>query len=107
MIGVSVGVYNPGSADGFTSFITTRRTIVVTSDSAARIEVGNVAPPRFATPLDLALWRKAGRPPLGQVAATGQTFTIPAGGFTFLPQGRLLTYRQAEALPARPPGWPQ
>jgi hypothetical protein len=102
MAGVSAGVYDPGSAYGFTTFITTRRTIVVTSDSAARIEASNAAPPRFATPRDQALWQQAGRPPLGQ--APGNTQTIPAGRFTFLQQGLPLTYRQAAALPADPAG---
>lgn len=95
-------VFSPGVPNGFTAFITTRRTIVVTPASAATIDAGNDAPPHFATPYDQALWQAAGRPSLGQAAAAGQTQTLPAGGFSFLPQGRTLTYRQAVALPAQP-----
>jgi hypothetical protein len=95
-------VFNPGVPSGFTAFIITRRTVLVTPASAATIDASNGAPPRFATPADQALWQAAGRPSLGQAAATGQTQTIPVGGYSFLPQGSTLTYRQAAALPAEP-----
>jgi hypothetical protein len=93
-------VFNAGRPEGFTAFITTRRTTLVTTASAATIVGSNGASPRFATPADQALWRAAGRPSLGQAPATAVTQTIPAGQYTFLPQGSNLTYRQAAALPA-------
>lgn len=93
-------VFNPGSAGGFTAFTTTRRTILVTPASAAVIHASNGAPAGFATPVDKALWQAAGRPTLGQVPAAGQVQAIPAGRFTFLPQGSNLTYHQAAVLPA-------
>jgi hypothetical protein len=37
-----------------------------------------------------------------QVAVTGQAFSIPAGSFSFIPQGIPLTYRQVRSLPASP-----
>lgn len=95
-------VFSPGTPDGFTAFIITRRTILVTPASAALIHADNGARPRFATPTDQALWQAAGRPSLGQAATSGQTLTIPVGQFSFLPQGSTLTYRQATALPAEP-----
>jgi hypothetical protein len=95
-------VFSPGTPHGFTAFITTRRTILVTPASAATIHVGNGALPRFATPTDQALWQASGRPSLGEAAPAGQTQTVPAGQFSFLPQGSTLTYRQAAALPADP-----
>jgi hypothetical protein len=95
-------VFSPGTPEGFTAFITTRRTTLVTPASAATIYADNGARPRFATPTDQALWQAAGRPSLGQAATTGQTQTIPVGQFSFLPQGSTLTYRQAAALPAEP-----
>jgi hypothetical protein len=95
-------VFNPGTPGGFTAFITTRRTTLVTPASAARIDASKGAPARFATPADEALWQAAGRPSLGQAPAAGQAQTIPAGQFTFLPQGSTLTYGQAAALPAEP-----
>jgi hypothetical protein len=93
-------VFNPGSPEGFTAFITTWHTTLVTTASAATIVASNSASARFATPADQAMWRAAGRPSLGQAPAAGVTQTIPAGQYTFLPQGSNLTYRQATALPA-------
>lgn len=95
-------VFNPGTPDGFTAFITTRRTTLVTTASAATIDASNGASPRFATPADQVLWRAAGGPSLARAPATGATQAIPAGQYTFLPQGSNLTYRQATALPAEP-----
>jgi hypothetical protein len=95
-------VFNPGTPGGFTAFITTRRTILVSPASAATIDASNGAPPRFATPADQALWQAAGRPSLGQAPANGQRLAVPAGQFSFMPQGSTLTYRQAAALPAEP-----
>jgi hypothetical protein len=46
------------------------------------------------------MWQATGRPSLGQAPATGVMQTIPAGQYTFVPQGRNLTYRQAAGLPA-------
>jgi hypothetical protein len=40
-------VFNPGASDGFTAFITTRRTTLVTPASAATIDASNGASPRF------------------------------------------------------------
>jgi hypothetical protein len=101
-INYTATVFNPGTPGGFTAFITTRRTILVTPASAATIDASNAAPARFATPADQALWQAAGSPTLGQAPAAGQTQTIPAGQYTFLPQGSTLTYRQAAALPGAP-----
>src|SRR6266851_1291833 len=61
-------------------------------------------PPGHAPAVARALWKEAGRPSLGQAPATGQTQAIPAGDYTFLPQGRTLTYRQAAGLPGTPGG---
>jgi hypothetical protein len=93
-------VFSPGSPQGFTAFITTRRTTVVSTASAATIVASNGASARFATPSDRAMWQAAGRPSLGQAPATGVMQAIPAGQYTFIPQGRNLTYRQAAELPA-------
>jgi len=93
-------VFSPGSPQGFTAFITTRRTTVVTTASAATIMVSNGGSARFATPSDQALWQAAGRPSLGEAPAADAMQSIPAGQYTFIPQGRSLTYRQAAALPA-------
>jgi hypothetical protein len=96
----TANVFSPGSPEGFTVFLTTRRTTVVTTDSAATIMVSNGASVRFASPADRAMWQAAGRPSLGQAPPTGAMQAIPAGQYTFVPQGRNLTYRQAAGLPA-------
>ena len=93
-------VTDPGASDGYTAFVTTRRTTLVTPASAATINASNGASPRFATPADQAMWQSSGRPALAQAPATGRTQTVPTGQFTFLPQGSALTYQQATALPA-------
>jgi hypothetical protein len=46
------------------------------------------------------MWQAAGRPSLGQAPATGVMQAMPAGQYTFVPQGRNLTYQQAAELPA-------
>jgi hypothetical protein len=95
-------VFNPRTPGGFTAFITTRRTILVSPASAATIHASNGAPARFATPADQALWQAAGRPSLSEAPAAGQTLTIPADQYTYLPNGSNLTYHQAAELPAAP-----
>ncbi|MDQ2814448.1 MAG: hypothetical protein M3Z75_21950 [Actinomycetota bacterium] len=91
-------VFSPGSPEGFTAFITTRRTTVVTTASAATIVATNGGSTRFATPSDQAMWQAAGRPSLGLAPAADVMQTIPVGQYTFVPQGRSLTYRQAAGL---------
>lgn len=95
----TASVFNPGSASGFTAFVTTRHTMLVTPNSAATVIVSNGGSVRFATPTDEALWRAAGRPLLGQAPDATATQDIPAGQYTFIPQGSNLTYRQAVTLP--------
>jgi hypothetical protein len=101
-IDYTADVFNPGDPEGFTAFVTTRHTTLVTPASAATIDASNDAAPRFATPADQQLWQAAGRPVLERATATGQTRTVPTDQFSFLLQGTNLTYRQATALPARP-----
>jgi len=102
VVAYSAIVFNPGTSGGFTAFLTTRRTVAVSPASAASIRVSNAGPPRFATPADRLLWEKADRPSLGQVPAVGQMQATAAGDYSFLPEGRSLTYRQAAALPDVP-----
>jgi hypothetical protein len=98
----SASVFNPDLRSGFTAFLTLRRTMLVTPASAATITTTNDAPPRFATPTDRALWLADSNPALGQAPASGQRLGIPAGQFSFLPQGSTLTFQQAAALPGEP-----
>jgi hypothetical protein len=95
-------VFNPDLASGFTAFLTLRRHVTVTPTSAAVIDTTNDAPPVFATSTDRTLWVADNRPSLGQAPSTGQRMAVPAGEFSFMPQGSTLTYGQAAALPGEP-----
>lgn len=97
-------VFDPQAPDGFTAFIRTKRTIQVSSASAAEIAISGAGAPWFPTPADQALWVTAGRPRLELAPATGQTQIIPAGEYTFLSKGSTLTYQQAASLPDSPVG---
>ena len=104
VIDYTATVFDPEASDGFTVFITTRRTVQVSAASAAAMTISNAASPRFPTPADQVLWEKAGRPRLEQAPAAGQTQVIPADDFTFLLKGSTLTYQQAASLPDTPAG---
>ena len=53
VINYTATVFSPGTPGGFTAFITTKRTVVVSAASAAAITASNAASPRFATPADI------------------------------------------------------
>jgi hypothetical protein len=104
VIDYAATVFSPGSPGGFTAFTIMRRTVEVSATSTAAITISNSTPPRFPTPADRVLWEQAGRPRLEAAPATSQEQAIPAGGFTFVPQGSPLTYQQAATLPGTPGG---
>ncbi len=95
-------VSNATLAHSFTAFATVTRDITVQPSSSARVDVVGYSAPRFMTPSERVRWRAAGKPPLPQVPVTGQTFSISAGSFSFIPQGIPLTYQQASSLPGSP-----
>ena len=90
------------TSQAFTAFATATRDVTVQPSSSARVKVVGYSPARLVTSSERARWQAAGRPPMPQVAVTGQAFSIPAGSYSFIPQGLPLTYRQVRSLPASP-----
>ena len=95
-------ISNARTPQAFTAFATATRDIAIQPSSSARVNVVSYSPARLVTSSERARWQAAGRPPMPQVAVTGQAFSIPAGSFSFIPQGMPLTYRQVRALPGSP-----
>jgi len=93
-------ISNARTPQAFTAFAVATRDVVVQPASSARVNVVGYSPPRLVTSSERARWQAAGRPPMPQVAVTGQAFSIPAGTYSFIPQGMPLTYRQVRSLPA-------
>ena len=86
-------ISNARTPQAFTAFATATRDIAIQPSSSARVNVVSYSPARLVTSSERARWQAAGRPPMPQVAVTGQAFSIPAGSFSFIPQGMPLTYR--------------
>jgi hypothetical protein len=95
-------VSNVGMAHSFTDFATAAREITVQPSSAAHVAVVRATEPRFAAPSERARWEAAGKPALPGGPAKGQEFSIPAGSYSFIPQGDPLTYRQMRSLSGVP-----
>lgn len=92
-------ISNAGSAHAFTAFAHIERHIVVMPSSAAKIITVASNRPGFATASERARWLAAGSPPMPVGASKGSVLNIPAGTFSFIPQGTALTYREVRALP--------
>lgn len=100
MIQYSPIIENAYTPYGFAAFLQEVRDIRVLPSSAATIEVSG-GPPRLTTPAERALWRAAGKPSLPHgFPSKPNAEQMPAGTFSFIPQGKTLTYRAAAALPA-------
>jgi hypothetical protein len=97
-------VYNPGTPNAFTAYVTATRDVTVQPSSAASVRVISAGTPEFGTATDRAHWQAAGRPALDSGLAAGQVMADPVGQFSFLPQVKALTYQQATALPTTPAG---
>jgi len=93
-------ISNAGTSEAFTAFVTFTRSITVWPTSAARIRTAVGGPPRFPSAAARGRWQAAGRPPL--TGGAGTTVSLPRGTYSFLAQGRTLTYQQAASLPASP-----
>ena len=95
-------VSDAGSAAAFTAFATDTRDVRVQPSSAARVDTVRATTPRLVTAAERDRWRAAGQPALPKGAAAGRVLSMPAGTFTFMPQGRVLTYQQATSFPEAP-----
>ena len=98
----SAVVANPGAPGSFTAFVRVARTRTIQPSSAASIDTFPDGPPAFTTRADRARWQAAGSPPLAPGPSGGSLLSLPAGQFSFIPQGSTLTYQQARSLPATP-----
>jgi hypothetical protein len=100
----SAVIANLGTPDSFTAFVLVSRTITIQPSSAASIDTFADGPPTFTTPMDRARWKAAGSPSLTSAPRGGQMLSLPTGQFSFIPQGRTLTYQQARLFPGTPQG---
>ena len=98
----SAVVANPGAPGSFTAFVRVARTRTIQPSSAASIDTFPDGPLAFTTRADRARWQAVGSPPLAPGPSGGSLLSLPAGQFSFIPQGSTLTYQQARSLPATP-----
>jgi hypothetical protein len=95
-------IENPGTPLGLTMFGATLIDSDIEITSAAVVMHVSLESPRFASRVDRTRWIKAGRPALPSPDNTKTPIIFPYGQFSFLPEGRTLTYRQAFSLPPSP-----
>ena len=96
-------VSDPGTATAYTAFAEDSRDVRVSALSSALLHFSNVRAPDFHTASERARWQAAGSPPLPK-ARPAATVAFPRGTFSFLPQGRALTYRDVRSLPTSAKG---
>jgi hypothetical protein len=97
----STEVFNAGSPEAFTAFITISRTVTVYPSSAASVGTAEEHAPIFATSSGRERWMAAGSPALGP-GGNNAIASLAPGQFSFFLQGTSLTYRQASNLPGTP-----
>jgi hypothetical protein len=95
-------VWAPRTTHAFTAFATVARDITVQPSSAATVNVFGDKPPAFQAAGERERWEAAGRPALEYPPSSGEQFSVPAGSYSFLPQGGLLTYGQVRSAAPSP-----
>jgi hypothetical protein len=94
-----LAITNPGSTDAFTTDETEILQVKVEPDSSAttfeKVEKG----PEFATRADRVHWRAAGAPPHWNHTPAPYTWKLPAGQFSFTPNGGIVTFQNVLSLP--------
>lgn len=93
--------YDPGSLVGFTLFQTTLRYVTITRHGS-RIVMKPAGKVAFASNVDYEHWRAAGAPALAGFNPPVRGATLSLTSYSFVPQGRRLSYREVERLPAAP-----
>ena len=101
----SAEIFNAGLPGSFTAFVRVSRTKTIQPSSAASIDTFAEGAPGFTSAADRARWQAAGSPSLAPAPPGGQVMSVPAGQFSFIPQGSTLTYQQARALPGSSQGF--
>jgi hypothetical protein len=76
----------------------------VLPSSAATLRVSFDGQTQFTTLSEQARWRAAGRPPLPHLPTKPLSASMSAGTYSFIPEGRVLTYHAAVSLPTTAAG---
>lgn len=95
-------ITNAGSAEAFTADQTVTDELTVMPDSSARMREEVLRPPRLISRIDQRHWQAAGRRPFtspSDRAGTAFRRKLPAGAWSFTPQGRLMTFQRVRELP--------
>lgn len=98
-------ITNAGSPDAFTAHETVATELTVMPDSSARAREQVLAPPRLATRIDRLHWQASGRRPYASHsddAGASSHSKLPAGAFSFTPQGIGVTFWRVRHLPMSP-----
>ena len=93
-------VANSGSRVAFTMFATTASRFVIRPDSSGTVTESVTKTARFASPVDRTHWIAAGAFPVPQSTLQSASAAIPAGAYSFTPQGAPFTF--ADATDVRP-----
>lgn len=94
-----LAISNAGSRDAFTTDETEILQVNVEPDSSAKTFEKVVKRPMFATQADRVHWRAAGARPHWNHTPPPYTWKLPAGQFSFTPNGGIVTFQDILALP--------
>lgn len=98
-------ITNAGSPNAFSAEQTVERELTVMPDSAARIREWVLTSPRFLSKPDRLRWQASGRQPYASPAdhaGASSRSELPAGAFSFTPQGKKVTFAGVRHLPTSP-----
>jgi hypothetical protein len=98
----SLDITNAGSPTAFTFSTRDAFTALVRPNSSAALLYETSSIPRPESRRDLQLWRAAGSPRNVTRAEAMHASTVPAGTYTFAPQGKTITFSAAATLPTNP-----
>lgn len=93
---------NPGSPDAYSADQIIANEVTVKPDSSARTREEVLRPPRLLSTVDRLHWLAAGRRPFASPSdRAGASFSrnLPAGAWSFTPQGQVATFKQIRKLP--------
>jgi hypothetical protein len=93
---------NPGSPDAYVADQIVAEEVTVKPDSSARTHEEVLRSPRLVSKVDRLHWQATGRRPFASPSDhAGASFTrnLPAGAWSFTPQGQVATFKQIRKLP--------
>jgi hypothetical protein len=94
------GFMDAGAPHAFALVVPSETRYVVRSNSAAHVSARFTGRWYFANAMARRHWEAAGKPAFPKIVTGTRSARIPAGGYSFLPVGPTLTFREAEALPS-------